>query len=130
MNKADYAASLKSRMNCCQAVLLAFADELRTAPETLMKLGSAFGSGMATTGGTCGALVGAEMVLGLLGKQPVRAGAGTLFREFEQQCGATLCRDLKGIGTGKVLCSCEDCVRNAAAIAEQILGLNNTNGGF
>ena len=51
MNKADYAASLKPKMNCCQAVLLAYADELGLPPDTLMRLGSAFGSGMATMGG-------------------------------------------------------------------------------
>jgi C_GCAxxG_C_C family probable redox protein len=121
MNKADYAASLKSQMNCCQAVLLAYADELRLPPDTLMRLGSAFGSGMATTEGTCGALVGAETVLGLLGKQPVRADARQLFTEFERLCGSTVCKTLKGIGTGKVLCSCEDCVRNAAAAVEKLI---------
>ena len=118
MNKADYAASLKAKMNCCQAVLIAFADELGMDTETLMKLGSAFGSGMATTEGTCGALVGAEMVLGLCGRQPVRTQAAQLFKDFTAQCGSSVCRELKGIGTGKVLCSCEDCVRNAAAAVE------------
>ncbi len=117
MNKADYAASLKSQMNCCQAVLLAYADELHMDPDTLMKLGSAFGSGMATMDGTCGALVGAEMVLGLLGKQPVRADAKQLFTAFERQCGSSVCKTLKGVGTGRMLCSCEDCVRNAAQLA-------------
>ena len=117
MNKADYAASLKSQMNCCQAVLLAYADELHMDPGTLMKLGSAFGSGMATMDGTCGALVGAEMVLGLLGKQPVRADAEQLFTAFERQCGSSVCKTLKGVGTGRMLCSCEDCVRNAAQLA-------------
>ena len=28
------------------------------------------------------------------------------------------CRDLKGIGTGKVLCPCDDCVRNAVRAYE------------
>ena len=40
---------------------------------------------------------------------------------FKELCGATICRDIKGIDTGKVLCSCEDCVRNATEIvAEQM----------
>jgi len=120
MNKADYAASLKAKMNCCQAVLVAYADELGMDTETLMKLGSAFGSGMATMEGTCGALVGAEMVLGLLGSQPVRAQAKQLYSGFIQQCGSAVCRELKGVGTGRILCSCENCVRNAAAIVEKM----------
>ena len=39
----------------------------------------------------------------------------------KEKCGAVTCRDLKGVGTGKVLCSCEECVRNAAAIAEEVI---------
>ena len=121
MNKSDYAASLKAQMNCCQAVLCAFADELDMDNAALMKLGSAFGSGMATMDGTCGALVGAEMVLGMLGKQPVRAQAKAVYNDFTAQCGSAVCRELKGVGTGKMLCSCEDCVRNAAKLAEEYI---------
>jgi C_GCAxxG_C_C family probable redox protein len=117
MDRIEHAAQLKRMNNCCQAVLLAYADELHMDPGTLMKLGSAFGSGMATMDGTCGALVGAEMVLGLLGKQPVRADAKQLFTAFERQCGSSVCKTLKGVGTGRMLCSCEDCVRNAAQLA-------------
>ena len=40
---------------------------------------------------------------------------------FAELCGATICRDLKGIGTGKVLCSCEDCVRNAVLSAGEAI---------
>ncbi len=40
---------------------------------------------------------------------------------FKELCGATICRDLKGIGTGKILCSCENCVRNAVLAAEEAL---------
>ncbi|MBQ6109076.1 MAG: hypothetical protein IJK97_12765, partial [Thermoguttaceae bacterium] len=42
---------------------------------------------------------------------------------FKELCGgATICRELKGIGTGKVLCSCENCVRNAIKAASEALG--------
>ena len=41
---------------------------------------------------------------------------------FKVLCGgATICRDLKGIDTGKVLCSCENCVRNAVRAAGEAL---------
>ena len=36
-----------------------------------------------------------------------------LLQKFESKCGATICNDLKGIGTGKPLCPCPECVRNA-----------------
>ena len=120
--RQDCAAALKREMNCCQAVVRAFADTLAPDEETLMALAAGFGSGMGTMEGTCGALAGAIMVAGLRTK-----GAGTmaLSREilprFKELCGATACRDLKGIETGKVLCSCEDCVRNAVCAAAEAL---------
>ena len=110
MRKEDIASEYKQHMNCCQAVLCAFKDETGLELDLLRKLGSAFGSGMATMDGTCGALVGAEMVLGLVGQQPVRTGARKLFTEFEQQCGSSVCGTIKGIDNGQVLCSCDQCV--------------------
>ena len=64
--RMDYAARRKKKMNCCQAVLVAFADQLGTSEDELLRLGSGFGSGMGTMEGTCGALVGAIMVSSLL----------------------------------------------------------------
>ena len=36
--------------------------------------------------------------------------------------GATICKDLKGVETGKVLCPCAQCVRNAVLAAGEMLG--------
>ena len=44
-----------------------------------------------------------------------------LVRRFQEKNGSVICRELKGIGTGTVLRSCEDCVRDAAQLAEEIL---------
>jgi hypothetical protein len=55
--RIDFAASRKKEMNCCQAVLVAFADRLGKREDELLRLGSGFGSGMGTMEGTCGALV-------------------------------------------------------------------------
>ena len=60
--RMELGAALKRKMNCCQAVLTAFADKLGKSEEELKRLGSGFGSGMGTMEGTCGALVGAIMV--------------------------------------------------------------------
>jgi len=120
----DYAAARKSGVNCCQAVLVAFADVLGKDEESLLRLGSGFGSGMGTMEGSCGALVGAVMVSSLLAK-PGEAMKNTrnIVPRFKELCGAISCRDIKGIGTGKMLCSCEDCVRNAVRAACEALGL-------
>ena len=121
--RMDYAARRKKEMNCCQAVLVAFADKLGKSEDDLLRLGSGFGSGMATMEGTCGALVGAIMVSSLLSPDgKARNNSRAIMSRFKELCGgATICRDLKGIETGKVLCSCEDCVRNAVLSAGEAL---------
>jgi len=120
--RMEMGAQLKRKMNCCQAVLLAYADKLGKSEAELMRLGSGFGSGMGTMEGTCGALVGAIMVSSLV-SEPGAAmpNSRAIMPRFKELAGATVCRDLKGIGTGKILCSCEDCVRNAiGAVGERI----------
>ena len=121
--RMEYAARRKKEMNCCQAVLVAFADRLGKGEDDLLRLGSGFGSGMATMEGTCGALVGAVMVSSLLSPEgEARNSSRAIMSRFKELCGgATICRDLKGIGTGTVLCSCEDCVRNAVRAAGEAL---------
>ena len=117
--RMDYAARRKKEMNCCQAVLVAFADKLGRNEDELLRLGSGFGAGMGTMEGTCGALVGAIMVSSLLPENgEAMANSRTIMTRFKELCGgATICRDLKGIDTGNVLCSCENCVRNAVRAA-------------
>ena len=121
--RIDYAAMRKKEMNCCQAVLMAFADKLGKDEDELMRLGSGFGSGMGTMEGTCGALVGAIMVSSLLSERgDAIKNSREIMPRFKELCGgATICRDIKGIGTGKVLCSCENCVRNAVHAVEEAL---------
>ena len=125
MDRAERAVELKhNRHNCCQAVLVAFADAVDLDEETLRALGAGFGIGMGRMEGTCGALVAAEMLMGLARYQgrPLIRDAGELHERFRKACGgATICSDLKGRDTGVVLCDCDDCVRNAAALAEELL---------
>ena len=121
--RQELGARLKREMNCCQAVVRTFADTLPLGDDALMQLASGFGSGMGTMEGSCGALVGAVIVAGLRSQ-----GIGTaalsrrIVPRFKRLCGATVCRDIKGVETGKVLCSCEDCVRNAVLAAEEVIG--------
>ena len=124
--RQDYAATLKREMNCCQAVVRAFADTIPLDETTLMSLSAGFGAGMGTMEGTCGALVGAIIVAGLrTGGNGTVALSRKILPRFKELCGgATICRDLKGIETGKVLCSCENCVRNAVCAAEEAFAVN------
>ena len=66
MDRTDRAVQLKhGGCNCCQAVLCAFAEETGMTEDELMRIGAAFGGGMGCMEGTCGALLGAQMLLGI-----------------------------------------------------------------
>ena len=98
-------------------------NTLDMSEDKLMQLAAGFGAGMGTMEGTCGALVGAIMVAGLrTGGNGTMALSRKMLPRFKELCGgATICRDLKGVETGKVLCSCENCVRNAVLAAEEAI---------
>lgn len=134
MTNQERAARLHGNgYNCCQAVLLTFCDELGLDPVTAFKIGEGFGLGMGGMENTCGALSGAIMLAGLknsdgdLDHPKTKAGTYRISRElteaFKEKTGALVCRDLKGIDTGKVLCSCPKCIESAVQIVEEILGL-------
>ena len=109
--------------NCCQAVLMAYSDILDTNKEVLMNLGSGFGLVMGCMEGTCGALCGAVAAAGLLKNDNPRMTSKQILANFKEKCGGTICKDLKGIETGKMLCSCDDCVKNAAIVLSDVLNL-------
>lgn len=112
--KADFAVQYKQQhgVNCCQAVLRALSDEVELTEEQLINIGSQFGLGMGNMEATCGALIGAGIIAGLTTNGD-RTKARQLNETFKGMCGAITCEDLKGRFTGKVLCPCNDCVKNA-----------------
>ena len=122
--RADIAANLKAtgQCNCCQAVTKVFADTVNVDEATLQKMSAGFAAGMGCMEATCGALVGANMILGLRtnGEGTVRQSR-ELLANFREKCGAVVCKDLKGVETGKVLCECADCVRNAVKALGEII---------
>ena len=122
--RANIAANLKAtgQCNCTQSVLKVFEDKIDIAPEDLSKLTAGFAAGMGCMESTCGALIGAVMVAGMLtdGKGTPRYSKD-LVNKFIEKCGATICKDLKGITTGKVICECPECVRNAVISIGEVL---------
>ena len=121
-NRKEYAVRLKHEgRNCAQAVLAACADVLLVPVETLDKIGACFGVGMGCMEATCGALCAAEVVQGLKSFEgrPLLRDAASVCKTFEQRCGGTICKVLKGVGTGTVLCECDDCVRHAIETLEE-----------
>ena len=107
--------------NCTQSVLCAWEDKISVDHDTLMKLGAGYGAGMGCMQATCGALIGAVMLVLLVGTGTPRT-ARSILASFQEKSGATICKDLKGVETGKVLCPCAQCVRNAVLAAGEMLG--------
>ena len=107
--------------NCAQAVITTYADLAGIDEETARNLGNSFGSGMGNMEGTCGALVGAGIVLGLATKDgaTARKSMRQIMTQFQQRNGATQCKMLKGVGTGVVLRECTGCVADAAELLEE-----------
>lgn len=110
----------QSGCNCAQAVLCTYADLAGIDEATAMHLAAPFGAGMGNMEGTCGAIVGAGLVLGLSGASTKQMRQ--VMNKFQERNGATQCKLLKGIGTGNVLRECSDCVTDAAEFLEEQIG--------
>lgn len=116
--------------NCAQAVACTYCDYAGMSEETMAALTQGFGAGIGgTMDGTCGAITGACTVVGLAdaqaGRMKTMKDAGYIMSNFHKNCGSVTCRELKGIGSGKMLKSCEDCVKEAAALLEDVLNSEN-----
>lgn len=109
--------------NCTQAVLCAYCDKTGLDEETIMQAGNSFAAGMGNMEGTCGAIVGAGIVLGLATKDKAKSvnGMRQIMSKFQERNGAIQCKLLKGVGTGKVLRECPLCVADASEFLEELL---------
>ena len=110
--------------NCCQSVLLSYTDLLPMDEDALRRIGAGFAVGMGTMEATCGALVAAGIVAGhrTATRQEAVRFARDIHERFRAKCGATICKDLKGRDTGRVLCECPECCRNAVLATEEAFG--------
>ena len=109
--------------NCAQAIVSTYADIIGLDETTAKNVAYAFGGGMGNMEGTCGALVGAGIVLGLATKdKPMsRKCMRQIMAKFQERNGATQCKILKGVGTGVVLRECTGCVADATEFLEEQL---------
>ena len=117
--------------NCAQAVACTYCDLVGVDEETMFKMTEGFGLGMGGMDGVCGAVSGACALAGMKNstgnmEKPDSKGrtyklSRAILDEFYAQNSSVICKELKGMGTGKVLRSCPDCIKDAARIAEKIL---------
>ena len=108
MAKAQEAEQLfKEGYNCCQSVICTFAKDLNIDFDTALKIASSFGGGMGRLREVCGAVSGMFMVAGLkygyTDSKDNKAKAEhykliqKLAKQFENQYGSIVCRQLLGL---------------------------------
>lgn len=116
MTKGDKAfENFNSGMNCAQAVLCAFTDEIGIDYETALRLSLPFGGGLGRLRLTCGAVAGMAMAYGLI------KGVGTVpthDEKLDNYKGVVYLTDeFKKLNRGTIICS-------------ELLGLKEPEGTF
>lgn len=144
MSKPDCALSFfRQGFSCSQAVAAAFAADYGLDKETALRLSQGFGGGIARRADWCGALTGAIIVIGLkhgrvrpddaAARDRTYALVQELIARFTARHGEFKCRGLLGCDLSTPegqkradelklhQTKCEDFVRDAAAILEELL---------
>lgn len=125
-NKVKSAVEKKQtgKYNCAQAVACSFCEYAQIGEQDIRHAALGLGAGMGNMEGTCGALTGAGLIIGLVCKEDKPRAMGmsrTLMNKFLERNGTTQCKQLKGVGTGKAIRFCDDCVADAAEFLDEIL---------
>ena len=132
MTKSEEALLLHNKgFNCAQSVALPFCKELGLDPVAVSKGMEGFGAGMGGFDMTCGALSGAIYIAGILNadgdlenpasKRDTYSVCKKLCSRFKENCGSGICREIKGIDTGVLLCSCNECILYGVSLIEDML---------
>jgi len=145
MKRVEVALSyFEDGFSCSQSVLTAFSPSLGLGEEVSLKISQAFGGGMSRSGGVCGAVTGALMVIGLKfgrtstddteSKERTYLKAQEFVRLFKGKHGSINCSELIGynLGTeegliaaresGVIKDRCPGFVASAVEIVESLLG--------
>ena len=113
--RIDKARALhKQGCNCCQSVVMAYAEKLPIKPEDAMNVAAPFGRGLAGTREVCGCVSGMAMVCGLTGHT---ADVRPLIEKFRKEQGDIVCGRLLAMGKKP----CGEMVADAAGILSDIL---------
>lgn len=131
MDRKELALELHSKgFNCAQSVACSFCNVLGSDPETVFKLAEAFGAGMGSFN-TCGAVSAMAMVIGMkhsdgnLDNPKSKRECYQLMKQatekFTEMNQSIICREIKGMDSGKVLRSCNGCIEDAVAILDELL---------
>ncbi|HIW75646.1 MULTISPECIES: C-GCAxxG-C-C family protein [Gordonibacter] len=119
-----------AKCNCAQCVACTLAPLVGADEDTCFRAAEALGAGLGGLTETCGALTGGALILGLanssgIAERTSKAATYHLVRQlvtaFREKNGSTLCPELKGTTTTHLLCTCNDCIRDAAYLTACIL---------
>ncbi len=117
--------------NCAQSVACAYCDLYGVSEEEAYKAMEGFGGGMGVMT-TCGAVSAMAYLAGLKNsngdpnsEEKTRGMTYKLMRrmvtDFIFKNKSIICKELKGVETGKPLRSCEGCIEDAALAVEKVL---------
>jgi C_GCAxxG_C_C family probable redox protein len=137
--------TFRAGLNCAQAVLTAYSDELKIDNNLALSVSCGFGGGMGRLQETCGAVTGSFMVLGIFNckkltenkerKEVTYSMIQKFSKEFKQINGTTDCIDLlkcdlkteegnayakKNDLFGTV---CEKCISDSVKIVNILIGI-------
>lgn len=123
IGKAEIVTGCEEKIAGLRAICQRFLPHHMDAFDDAMNIAGAFGGGMGNMEGTCGALVGSGIVLGLVNKDKVKSmkQMRQIMTKFQERNGATQCKLLKGVGTKVVLRECPNCVADAAEFLEELI---------
>ena len=143
--KAAYETMANRKMNCAQAVLTSFYEELGLDKKVALSIAQGFGGGMGHSGGTCGAVTGACMAMGLAQKftadnprqnvDKTYALINEFNRKFKEIHASLNCTELTGFDLGipeqlaearekgVFLTKCPNFVGDSVQIVENLLNL-------
>ena len=120
------------KYNCAVSVMLPFCDALGVDKRTAVRMLEGCGRGLGTKDGNCGALIGADCVIGLINsegtldkgpasKENTYEKTAAVYEAFKERCGSVFCDELKAISDK----SCEKCIAVAVELAEKLLNEQN-----
>jgi C_GCAxxG_C_C family probable redox protein len=144
MNRVEFAVALFQKgLSCSQAVLAAYGDQFGLESELALRVAAGFGGGMGRMAGTCGAVTGAYMLIGLKhggtsgedrrAKEKTFEAVREFANRFRCRNGTLVCRELLGCDIStpdgfqtakeKKLSAtvCPKLVRDAAEIVEELI---------
>jgi C_GCAxxG_C_C family probable redox protein len=143
MKKTEAAISLfKKGFNCSQSLLAAYGPEMGIDREIALKIGSAFGGGIGRMGETCGAVIGAFMIIGLKhgitdakdkkAKTKIYRLVEKFVERFKARNNSIICRELLGVDRDSIKRlnpslkriikkQCPKYIRDSIEIIEEIL---------